>query len=155
MQGKKAIKKSERNNLVKKSIRRVKAALWAITEAEQFDLELVDDSGEELDLIYVPAHCDNRVLHSPGYCKYCDAYPKAQKRRIDLGVDFTDETPGTRTRPCPALSERSWEDINGWGGNQPAGPGVSNNDRMELKKVERFSSKAFYGDRKDQFRSGD
>jgi hypothetical protein len=34
-------------------------------------------------------HCDQRVLHAPGSCQYCDAYPKYQELRVAWGINFT------------------------------------------------------------------
>jgi hypothetical protein len=100
--------------------------------------------GEELLLIQV--HCDNRVLHSPGYCSYCDDHgEEAQRQRLRLGVSFTNQ-PDRGKYPCPALTSRSEESINGWGGNQPHGPGVPQEDIDHFAEIERPSSHLMYGD---------
>lgn len=44
-------------------------------------------------------HCNAEVLHAPGTCRYCDAYPDRQKARQASNTPFT-----------PA-------EANGWGGN--------------------------------------
>lgn len=49
-------------------------------------------------------HCDSRVLHAPGECKFCDE-SGLQQERIDQGINFTghfDEDKAT----CPAWEAR-------------------------------------------------
>lgn len=61
-------------------------------------------------------HCDERVLHSPGTCRFCDMTPELQQYREMCGLPYTDFLqakdallPGeTRTR---ASAEA-------WGGNK-------------------------------------
>lgn len=96
-------------------------------------------------LIYINAHCDSAVLHSPGKCEYCDKYPEAQQTRIDLGVRFTDDIIEDDRIPCPAIAKRSHKSVDGWGGNQPKGSGVSGAEIEYYESVERPSSKMFYG----------
>lgn len=101
-------------------------------------------------LILVSAHCDNRVLHSPGYCNYCDQEgAEAQQQRLRLGVSFTNQ-PDRGKYPDPALTFRDEESINGWGGNQPHGDGVTEEDIEHFAEIERPSSRAFYGDTKQR-----
>lgn len=40
-------------------------------------------------------HCDQRVLHAPGLCRYCDRHPEWQKLREKWGIAFTGQLPGT------------------------------------------------------------
>lgn len=47
-------------------------------------------------------HCDQRILHAPGDCKYCDCYPAAQKLRDAWGIAFTGQKPRPGCLPCPA-----------------------------------------------------
>jgi hypothetical protein len=62
-------------------------------------------------------HCDQRILHAPGECQYCDAYPDWQNLRVFWGVDFTGhETDGNV--PCPADYQRG-NSHQLWGGNRP------------------------------------
>lgn len=105
-------------------------------------------------LIYVQAHCDAKVLHSPGLCEYCDEYPQAQAKRKELGVRFTDEV-GIKYNdptfedgrlPCPAVEARPSININAWGGNVPKGPNVPSEYKENLKKIESLSSQVFYYD---------
>lgn len=124
-------------------------------EAEQFDIDDEGDGWTCPGLIYVNAHCDQRVLHSPGYCQYCDMYPEAQQKRVELGYDFTNDKPGTREHSCPAIQTRGWDNLNGWGGNQPVGPGVPEDDQVELINMERSSSIIFYGWRPERFEGDD
>ena len=39
-------------------------------------------------------HCDQRILHAPGECQWCDEYPKWQKLREAWGIAFTGHLPG-------------------------------------------------------------
>ena len=39
-------------------------------------------------------HCDQRVLHAPGECKYCDLHPEWQELRKSWGIAFTGQAPG-------------------------------------------------------------
>jgi hypothetical protein len=64
----------------------------------------------------IVVHCDNRVLHSPGVCVYCDKYPEAQAFRKGLHMKFTDEL-----EPDEAIlpgQERTRASADRWGGNQ-------------------------------------
>jgi hypothetical protein len=63
-------------------------------------------------------HCDARVLHAPGECKYCDLYPDEQQKRDLLGINFTGHTDSNKL-PCPATQARPIETINRWYGNVP------------------------------------
>lgn len=47
-------------------------------------------------------HCDQRILHAPGECKYCDAEPQGQALRLAWGIAFTDYEPEGDELPCPA-----------------------------------------------------
>lgn len=108
------------------------------------------------DLILVNAHCDNRVLHGPGECEYCDKYPEAQQQRMDLGVLFTGEIgPGQEQYgvgyyPCPAEHARGTESLYAWGGNQPHGEGVTDAQIEHYAEIERPVSQMFYGDTKQR-----
>lgn len=44
-------------------------------------------------------HCDSRVLHAPGECRYCDAHPEWQELRKAWGIAFTGKTPVGIARP--------------------------------------------------------
>ena len=49
-------------------------------------------------------HCDQRILHAPGECDYCDECPEWQQLRLDWGICFTGHEPdgfNTWVR-CPA-----------------------------------------------------
>lgn len=63
-------------------------------------------------------HCDNRILHAPGKCKYCDMHPELQQDRIDKRISFTGEPPQRGMYPCPAEQARSSESLNAWPGNR-------------------------------------
>jgi hypothetical protein len=48
------------------------------------------------------AHCDQRILHAPGECQYCDKYPEWQALRVAWGISFTGWEPEGKELPCPA-----------------------------------------------------
>jgi len=55
----------------------------------------------------IPApHCDPQVLHAPGVCRYCDAYPKWQTKRTVAKMLFTGELPREGWQPCAAEKAR-------------------------------------------------
>lgn len=62
-------------------------------------------------------HCDQRILHAPGECEFCDEQPNWQELRIKWGIAFTGYEPEGKELPCPADHARG--DTNKlWGGNQ-------------------------------------
>lgn len=63
-------------------------------------------------------HCDERVLHSPGECVYCDMHPDAQQSRISRKVNFTGHTDADKTL-CPADIARGIAGAHVWHGNRP------------------------------------
>lgn len=63
-------------------------------------------------------HCDERVLHRPGACEYCDRYPERQQARIRNRVNFTGED-REEFSPCPSTFDRPLEVIYTWPGNRP------------------------------------
>jgi hypothetical protein len=63
-------------------------------------------------------HCDQRVLHSPGQCTYCDMYPAKQQSRIEQKVNFTGQA-FEGLSPCPADLARGIGQAHGWVGNRP------------------------------------
>jgi hypothetical protein len=57
-------------------------------------------------------HCDPRILHTPGECKYCDEHPDWQELRVVWNVNFTGGKDPKLTQ-CPADlargdSHKSW-----------------------------------------------
>jgi hypothetical protein len=65
-------------------------------------------------------HCDQRVLHAPGECEYCDAYPEWQRARVMWGIAFTGHSLDDPTlEPCPSELGRSVETQELWPGNRP------------------------------------
>ena len=62
-------------------------------------------------------HCDQRVLHAPGECKYCDKHGEWQALRIAWGIAFTGYEPEGKELPDPATNARGLRSINSWGGN--------------------------------------
>lgn len=63
-------------------------------------------------------HCDQRVLHSPGTCKYCDEYPEWQDARNMWDINFTGEHDPNKTL-CPSEAKRDIDTIERWPGNRP------------------------------------
>ena len=61
-------------------------------------------------------HCDQRILHAPGQCVYCDQFGPLQEARLDQRVNFTGEYREGFSQ-CPAERERPLETINRWYGN--------------------------------------
>lgn len=68
-------------------------------------------------------HCDQKVLHAPGECKYCDQHPDWQALRVVWGIAFTGHTPvATGDRPelmCPSDVARGVGGAHSWPGNRP------------------------------------
>jgi hypothetical protein len=63
-------------------------------------------------------HCDQRVLHAPGECAYCDHYDDWQALRELWGINFTGHQDDGKV-PCPSEVARPLEKIYRWPGNQP------------------------------------
>lgn len=63
-------------------------------------------------------HCDDRVLHAPGECIYCDKYPRLQKAREGAGINFTGHRAPDKEM-CPSEKARPLETIYRWHGNIP------------------------------------
>lgn len=63
-------------------------------------------------------HCDERVLHAPGECSYCDEYGDWQALREMWAINFTGHHE-ERKLLCPSELVRSLESINWWPGNRP------------------------------------
>lgn len=61
-------------------------------------------------------HCDSRVLHAPGECKYCDEHPEWQELREVWDINFTGKNDPDKMI-CPAERHRSIDVINRWHGN--------------------------------------
>lgn len=64
-------------------------------------------------------HCDQRVLHAPGECQFCDKHPQWQELREAWGIAFTGYDPDANELPCPATLARPVAKIHAWGGNRP------------------------------------
>ena len=71
-------------------------------------------------------HCDARILHAPGECKYCDMKPDWQMLRQSWSIAFTGYTPEGKELPCPADYARGDAHKN-WIGNV-ARPQETQND---------------------------
>lgn len=64
-------------------------------------------------------HCDQRVLHAPGECRYCDMTPQWQELRSAWGIAFTGHEPAAGQLPCPSDHARGTGGAHVWGGNVP------------------------------------
>lgn len=55
-------------------------------------------------LYWIPQfpHCDQRILHAPGECQFCDKHPDWQALRVAWGIAFTGWLPDGKELPCPA-----------------------------------------------------
>jgi hypothetical protein len=78
---------------------------------------------EQRQRAYMP-HCDSSILHAPGTCDYCDAYPEWQEYRRIARIAFTgtDEEQGSERvglAPCPSTWFRSPDTRDRWYGNIP------------------------------------
>lgn len=83
-------------------------------------LGYVDTGAKVLQFERAPfPHCDERVLHKPGNCQYCDMYPEAQQKRVDERVNFTGHTDADK-RLCPADIARGIGNAHMWHGNRPS-----------------------------------
>lgn len=63
-------------------------------------------------------HCDQRILHAPGECDYCDYHSDWQELRVAWGIAFTGYEPEGTELPDPATSARGFQNVNAWGGNK-------------------------------------
>ena len=61
-------------------------------------------------------HCDQRILHAPGECQYCDMHPEWQALREAWGICFTGYDPEGTELPCPCDHARG-NNHTKWGGN--------------------------------------
>jgi hypothetical protein len=64
-------------------------------------------------------HCDQRILHAPEECKYCDMQPEWQELRQAWGIAFTGYEPEDKELPCPADYARG-DAHKQWPGNRPS-----------------------------------
>ena|SRR6266568_950504 len=61
-------------------------------------------------------HCDQKILHAPGECQYCDEHNEWQALRLAWGIAFTNYQPEEGELPCPANHARG-DKCNFWYGN--------------------------------------
>lgn len=98
----------------------------------------------ETELAQFP-HCDQRVLHEPGTCEFCDWHPDWQALREAWGISFTGLEAGPGMLPCPADAARlagSSADHRRWGGNKPTSA-----EGDPSWPAETAASRALYGDK--------
>jgi hypothetical protein len=94
-------------------------------------------------------HCDSRILHAPGECKYCDMRPDWQELRTQWMIAFTGHNPKNGESECPADRCRPPEssaDHRRWGGNKP----TSAYEHPSEWPEETFASRVFYGEPEDR-----
>lgn len=68
-------------------------------------------------------HCDQRILHAPGECEFCDQAPEWQELRKAWNIAFSGHNPAEGQTACPAdlaVMYRERSDYNQWPGNRPA-----------------------------------
>jgi hypothetical protein len=90
-------------------------------------------------------HCDQRILHAPGECEYCDGHPDWQALRLAWQIAFTGHLPADTWLPDPADYARppgSPADHRQWGGNKPT---FATGDASW--PTESFASHVLYGDK--------
>lgn len=65
-------------------------------------------------------HCDQKVLHAPTECEYCDMHPEWQALRLAWGIAFTGYEPDVDKKelPDPAFHARG-ANCQVWSGNVP------------------------------------
>jgi hypothetical protein len=63
-------------------------------------------------------HCDQRILHARGECRWCDLHPEWQALRVAWGIAFTGYTPEGKELPDPATAARGTASLNSWDGNR-------------------------------------
>lgn len=90
------------------------AADRRLTASQRMYLADVEETGVD-----TFPHCDSRVLHAPGACRYCDlpAYDVLRDLRASHGIAFTGR-PEKGLAPCPSETRRPLSRINRWPGNR-------------------------------------
>lgn len=63
-------------------------------------------------------HCDPRILHPKGQCKYCDE-SGLQEVREAWNINYTEEKQNENKLPCPAIEARGLDGCQQWRGNVP------------------------------------
>lgn len=64
-------------------------------------------------------HCDARVLHAPGECRFCDMHKDWQDLRVTWNIAFTGHQPEAGQKPCPSDEARNLAGAHVWAGNVP------------------------------------
>lgn len=65
----------------------------------------------------ISPHCDPSILHAPGECQYCDAFPLWQELRDLWRISFTGHLYDGCT-PCPSVWFRDELVRDLWAGNK-------------------------------------
>lgn len=110
-------------------LRRGAEAVAARTVAERI---VADAAGTPYNTTW--PHCDQRVLHAPGECEYCDKHGELQAVRESWGINFTGHHDPEKYL-CPAEDARSLSVIERWGGNVKA-PKIPTQAEMEAAREE-------------------
>lgn len=87
-------------------------------------------------------HCDDRILHAPRTCEYCDMHPDLQEARIRDGICFTGQVERGK-QPCPSEKARSLKAINQWAGNRPMDAEEKARQEHHWEQVKRELDKYF------------
>lgn len=103
------------------AVRRETARRWAVIYNPAPRRRIGPPPGEGVisGVEYQAPHCDADVLHQPATCRYCDAFPAAQRARYEAGINFTGQHNPT-LKPCPSEVRRPLEVIERWAGNRSA-----------------------------------
>lgn len=79
-------------------------------------------------------HCDQRVLHAPGECEFCDARPEWQALRQAWGIAFTGHVPRASLPECGASC--SWGAGRRWKCRQAKGHDEGENPTVHSPQPE-------------------
>lgn len=82
-------------------------------------------------------HCDSKVLHAPGECRYCDEHEDWQALRTIWRIAFTGHPPATGEQPCPSDAARGLHGAHCWAGNRPS--------NVAVPVEQSWASRVFYG----------
>lgn len=91
-------------------------------------------------------HCDQRILHAPGECEYCDHHAEWQALRVAWGIAFTGYEPEGLELPCPATKARGESILNKWPGNIPVKKTASFEKPVDRKSIGTYQDRQLHGD---------
>lgn len=79
-------------------------------------------------------HCDQRILHAPGECEYCDGHPEWQALREAWGIAYTGHAPRVTLPECGKTG--SWAVGDTWKCRQAAGHDEGDNPTVHSPAAE-------------------